>query len=81
MSLFLLLNTKEDIFKSVVTKQLLVAIDFHLWKKNTMEVNGDQKTVCVQQKKAIQVWSNKRVIQWWPKKIKHNFWVNNPCNT
>ncbi len=39
--LFLLLNTEEDI---LVTKQLLVAIDFHSMEKqkNTMEVNSYQ---------------------------------------
>jgi len=43
MSIFVLLNTKEDILR------LLVPIDFHSMKNNknnnnnTMEVNGDQK--------------------------------------
>ncbi len=39
---FLLLNTKEDILKKV-TKQVMVAIDFHSMGKNTMEVNGYQQ--------------------------------------
>ncbi len=45
----------------LVTKQLLVSIDFHGMEKNTMEVNGDKSCLvtnilqniffCVQQKK------------------------------
>ncbi len=40
MSFYPLLNTKEDILKNIVTKQLTVAIDFHSMIRNTMEDNG-----------------------------------------
>lgn len=42
VSLFLVLKTKADILKNVVTKQLLVPIDFHSIE-NTIKVSGDQK--------------------------------------
>ncbi len=37
MSVFLLLNTKDDVLKS---EQLTAPIDFYTTGKNTMEVNG-----------------------------------------
>ncbi len=37
---FQLLNTKGDIWKMLVNKQLTVAIDFQRREQNTREVNG-----------------------------------------
>ncbi len=39
MSFLLLLNTKEDIGKNLVTKQMTVASDFYSME-NTMDLNG-----------------------------------------
>jgi len=38
MNFFLLLNTKEDVLKKVITGQLLVPSDFH--SRKNMEGNG-----------------------------------------
>ncbi len=45
MSFFFLLNIKIRYFQERVTKQLLVATDFHNISPHTMEVNGEHATV------------------------------------
>ncbi len=69
-NVFLLLNTKDDILKNVVIKQLLVAIDFHSME-NTMEVNGDQKLSVYKLSSKYHLLYNSSVI------IFH-FWVKYP---
>ncbi len=62
----------------LITKQLLVVIDFHSAEKNkyTMEVNGYQQFwlptffkiyifVFNRRKKIVQFWNYLRVIKWW----------------
>jgi len=41
MCLFVLLNTKKDIWKNILIKQISIPIDFHSRKKYIMVVNGD----------------------------------------
>jgi len=41
MGLFVLLNTKEDIWKNVLIKQISFPIDYHIGKKYLLVVNGE----------------------------------------
>jgi len=62
---------------------MIVTIDFHSRKKNTMEVSGAKVPIvlhniflCVHQKKEIiQVCNNLKVSKWWQN---FHFWVEYP---
>ncbi len=73
---------KKVFWRMLVTKQLIVAIDFYsilsiLWKSmatiNCLVTNLLQNIFfCAQQKKETQVWNTLRVSKWWQN---CNFWV------
>ncbi len=72
MSLYLLLNTKEDILKNVCYQRVAGPLWLPYYgKKNTMEVNDYRQLFW----KFIQVWNNMWVSKWWQNL---NFWVTCP---
>jgi len=65
--LFVLLNTKEDIWKNVLIKQISFPIGYHSRKKiHTMVVNESQISSFVfsRTNKHIEVWNNMRVSKY-----------------
>ncbi len=86
MNVFVLLNTREDIFKKFVTRLFWGIIDFHSMKKqHTIEINGAPELLfptffriycCVQQNKDIQTGSE--LLEGELMDVTRNFWVNYP---